>query len=74
LLENVILKALTGGTGLEAARGLAEAGCGVALFCRQSKNADDLIVEMVKETGKEIRASKCYVSSKDSITTTVDKI
>lgn len=60
--------------GLEAARGLAEAGCDVALIYTHSKNADDVAASIAHETGRKVKAYKSDVSSKDSIATTVADI
>lgn len=60
--------------GLEAARGLAEAGCDVALIYTHSKNAEEVAQTIAKETGKTIKAYKSDVSSKDTIAETVEQI
>jgi sorbose reductase len=69
--------AVTGGVrgiGLEAARGLAEAGASVALIYTSSTNADEVAAEMAKETGKTIKAYKSDVRSMPGIKATLDQI
>lgn len=62
------------GIGLEAARGLAEAGCDVALIYTRSTNAEEVAAAMAKETGKTIKAYQSDVTDKDGIKATIDQI
>ncbi|KAI9733018.1 MAG: hypothetical protein M1834_003563 [Cirrosporium novae-zelandiae] len=69
--------AVTGGArgiGLEAARGLAEAGADVALIYSTTKDAPAKAEEIAKATGQKVQAYQADVRNCDSITSTINQI
>lgn len=53
----------SGGIGYEAARALAEAGCHVALFYHEAKNASALAATIARDFQVQCRAYKCAVEN-----------
>ncbi|KAI5844463.1 oxidoreductase [Morchella snyderi] len=69
--------AVTGGTrgiGVEAARGLAEAGASVAIIYTSSKDAESIASQMSQETGVKVVAYQSDVRDPASIAATINKI
>lgn len=64
------------GIGLEAARGLAEAGANVAITYTSQKpaDADATAASLAAATGRVIKALKCDVKSRDHVFAAVDKV
>lgn len=64
------------GIGLEAARGLAEAGANVAITYTSQKpaDADATAASLAASTGRVIKALKCDVRSRDDVFAAIDKV
>lgn len=64
------------GIGLEAARGLAEAGANVAITYTSQKpaDADAAAASLAAATGTVVKAVKCDVKSRDDVFAAVDKV
>lgn len=57
----------TGGIGYEVARGLAEAGCDIALWWHQSQNASKLAACIERDFSVKCKAYQCDVASFDQV-------
>jgi len=57
----------SGGIGYEVARGLAEAGCDIALWYNRSKNATKLAATIEKDFSTKCKAYQCDVASFDQV-------